>query len=244
MMKQFLKALFLGSLLLLAGCFYPQNERQASQAAYLDQLASVQSAVESFQEDTAVLPIQTFDEHTPTYQRYVIDFRQLVPRYMQEPPGTAFENGGMYQYTLVNVEENPTVKLIDLNSLKTIQELTSRLNNYRSQHTYAPVKDIVADGLFEIDFEKLSYKEEPVIISPYTGNSLPFLYSNTGELVIDYASDINIRLNDLDEVSTDEDLRPLLYEEAPFVPFHSVPYTLSESGEPELNPSFEAEENN
>ncbi|WYP28253.1 hypothetical protein NSQ54_09215 [Alkalihalobacillus sp. FSL W8-0930] len=244
MMKQLLKALFLGSLLLLTGCFYPQNERQASKAAYLDQLASVQSAVDSFQEDTAVLPIQTFDEHTPTYQRYVIDFRQLVPRYMQEPPGTAFENGGMYQYTLVNVEENPTVKLIDLNSLKTIQELTSRLNNYRSQHTYAPVKDIAADGLFEIDFEKLSYKEEPVIISPYSGNSLPFLYSNTGELVIDYASDINIRLNDLDEVNTDEDLRPLLYEEAPFVPFHSVPYTLSESGEPELNPSFEAEENN
>ena len=239
-----LKALFLCSLCFLSGCFYPQSERQASQAAYLDQMASVQSAINNFQEDTGVLPIQTFDENTPTYQRYIIDFRQLVPRYMQEPPGTAFESGGMYQYALVDVEENPTVKVIDLHAVQTIQELTSRINNYRSQHTYAPVKEIVAKGLFELDYEMLSYKEAPVVISPYTGNTLPLLYSNTGEIIIDYASDINQLLQEGEEVNEGEDLRPLLYKDAPFVPFHSVPYTLNESGEPELNPLFTETSNN
>ncbi|MDQ0205908.1 hypothetical protein [Alkalicoccobacillus murimartini] len=238
MKRIILKALFLGCVVVLAGCFYPQGERQASQVAYLDQLASVQTAVDAFQDDTGVLPIQTFDENTPTYQRYVIDFRQLVPRYMQEAPGTAFESGGLFQFVLVNVEEEPTVKVIDLQSVKTIQDLNRRINNYRSQHTYAPVKDMLGNGLFVLDYEKLSYKEAPLAISPYSGNSLPFLYSNTGEIIIDYARDINQVLQE-SEASEDTDLRPLLYEDAPFVPFHSVPYTLTEDGEPELNPQFE-----
>ncbi|TSB47170.1 hypothetical protein FN960_07735 [Alkalicoccobacillus porphyridii] len=232
-----MKALLLGAMLLLTGCFYPQGERQASQVPYLDQLASVQSAVDSFQENTGVLPIQTFNEQTPTYNRYVIDFRQLIPRYMQEPPGTAFENGGVYQYVLVDVEEDPTVKLIDLQSVSTIQDFTRKINTYRSQHTYAPVKEFVADGIFELDYEKLSYDQPPVVISPYTGNTLPLLYSNQGEIIIDYASDINQIIQE-HEVEEGEDLRPLLYENSPFVPFHSVPYTLNEDQEPELDPQF------
>lgn len=235
----FVKAVFLGSVLVLSGCFFPQNERQANQVPYLDQLASVQTVIDSFQENTGVLPIKTFNEQTPTYERYVIDFRQLVPGYMQEPPGTAFENGGAYQYVLVNVEEDPTVKLIDLQSMNTIRELTSKINDYKSKHTYAPYTNILSDGLFELDFEKLSYEQPPYVISPYTGNTLPLLYSSTGEIIIDYASDINQVLEDHD-VDQETDLRPLLYEDSPFVPFRSVPYTLNEDSEPELDPLFVA----
>ena len=46
--------------------------------------------------------------------KYPIDFKRLVPQYMAEPPGNAYESGGVFQYVIVNAEKNPTVKIFDL----------------------------------------------------------------------------------------------------------------------------------
>src|SRR5690625_427780 len=86
--------IFVCATLLLTGCFYPDEKRMENRMAYPDQLEAVQRAVDQFQADTDVIPIYDFDATTPLYQRYVVDFNKLIPRYMQDPPGTAFESGG------------------------------------------------------------------------------------------------------------------------------------------------------
>jgi hypothetical protein len=221
------------SLFLVSGCLFPDDQRAENRIAYPDQLQSVQQAVDQFQTDTGVLPIRTFDETTPLYQRYVIDFNQLSPRYLQQPPGTAFENGGVFQYVLVNVEEAPEVKVIDLTSQREVGQLQQRLNNYMKKHRYAPIKEMVDVGLFILDHEALNYKEAPYVKSPYHDTLLPLLLTNDGEIIIDYRIDLNIMLNEYDiQFEEGEDIRSMLYEHSPFVPLRSVPYVLDENEEP------------
>jgi hypothetical protein len=221
------------SLLLLSGCLFPDDQRAENRIAYPDQLQSVQHAVEQFQTDTGVLPIRTFDETTSLYQRYIIDFNQLVPRYLQQPPGTAFENGGVFQYVLVNVEEQPEIKVIDLTSQREIQQLQQRLNDYMRQHRFAPIEEMLDVGLFKLDHEALNYKEAPHVRSPYHDTYLPLLLTNDGEIIIDYQIDLNMMLNEYDHSFEEgDDIRSLLYEHTPFVPLRSVPYVLDENGEP------------
>ena len=33
---------------------------------------------------------------------------------MAEPPGNAYESGGVFQYVIIDAESNPTVKIVDL----------------------------------------------------------------------------------------------------------------------------------
>jgi len=219
--------------LLLSGCMYPSEQRAENQIPYPDQLQAVQQAIERFQTDTGVLPIRTFDETTSQYQRYVVDFNQLVPRYMQEPPGSAFENGGVFQYVLVNVEEAPEVKVIDLTTQRAIQQMQQRINDYMRQHTYAPVTEILDVGLFQLDHQALGYDEAPHVRSPYHETQLPLLFTNDGEIIIDYRIDLNMMLQEHGHSFAEgEDIRPLLYEHSPFVPNRSIPYVLDENGEP------------
>ncbi|SDC12624.1 hypothetical protein [Shouchella lonarensis] len=233
-MKDRLKLVFASlCIVLFSGCFFPNEQRVENQITYPDQLASVQTAIEQFQVDNGGLPIRTFDESVPMYHRYVIDFSQLVPRYMQTPPGTAFENGGTHQYVLVNVEDDPQVKVIDLTSVKVIRELQERVRDYRRAHTYAPVEETLDQGLFTLDFEALGYEEAPYVQSPYHETiRLPLLYTNEGNVVIDYKMDLTMYMQDAAEIPEEGiDLRPLLYEESPYAPAHSVPYSLDKEGE-------------
>ncbi|GAF14345.1 LOW QUALITY PROTEIN: ABC transporter periplasmic binding protein YphF [Bacillus sp. JCM 19045] len=212
-------------LLLLSGCFLPNTERAENQVPYPDQLASVQAAVDQFQQDTGVLPINTFDETTNLYQRYVVDFRQLVPSYMQSPPGTSFENGGTHQFVLVNVEEDPEVKVVDVTVMNTINRLNQRINDYRRKHDYAPIKEALDYNLFSLDYKKLGYSEEPLI------NSLIMIRFCRFYLRMKAISLLTTSLiywsNSSQGVTYEEgiDLRPQLYEESPYVPLFSVPYT-------------------
>jgi hypothetical protein len=222
--------------LILAGCMLPSEQRSENQLAYPDQLQSVENAAKQFQQDTGVLPIRNFDETTPFYQRYVVDFNQLVPRYLQQPPGTAFENGGVFQYVLVNVEEEPEAKVIDLTSQREIQQFQQRINEYMRKHTYAPIEEMVDVGLFKLDYEALNYKEAPHVKSPYYDTLLPLLYTNDGDIVIDYRIDLNMALNEFEhDFNEDEDIRSILVDHFPIVPVRSVPYTLDENGEPMYN---------
>ena len=108
---------------------------------YEDQLQVVQKAVVTFKEQNdGILPIKTRDMSTPIYQKYPIDFQQIAPRYIQEAPGNAYESGGVYQYVLIDVETNPTVKLIDVRMAEQIQELSLKLRMYRDEHQYPPFK--------------------------------------------------------------------------------------------------------
>lgn len=220
-------------LILLTGCLYPDDERRENQAPYADQLDSAQRAVVKFQENTGVLPIKTRDADTPIFRKYPINFSQLVPAYLESPPGNSFENGGEYQYVLVNPDENPEVKLIDLRTVRVIQDLERKIFQYRSQNDYAPIKEVVGDELLKLDFDKLGYKEEPLIESPFHPNhKLSILYTTDGRVVVDYSLDIEYYVEEhgLENNEQEEDLHWLLVEHSPFVPVYSLPQSI-EDGE-------------
>ncbi|MDQ0232951.1 hypothetical protein [Metabacillus malikii] len=219
---------------LLTGCLYPEEKLQKNSVPYDDQISAVQTTVKQYQEDTGgLLPIKTRDMTTPIYQKYPIDFSKLTPKYMAEPPGTAYESGGIYQYTLVDVEENPTVKLIDLRISEAIHELKVRLNVYRQSNGYPPFKDIVADGIFTLDYEKLGYDEPLMVQSPFSGEYLPFVIDNQAEVFVDYRIDLSKTLeNNEHRYTFGDDIRDILLEDSHFVPVYSMPYTIDEKGEP------------
>ena len=47
---------------------------------------------------------------------------------------------GVYQYVLIDVETNPTVKLIDVRMAEQIQQLSLKLRMYLDEHQYPPFK--------------------------------------------------------------------------------------------------------
>ncbi|SDY86671.1 hypothetical protein SAMN05421736_10429 [Evansella caseinilytica] len=214
--------------LLVTGCLYPDERRVENQVPYPDQLQAVENAVIQYRIDNGALPVKITEEDTLIFQKYPVDFGKLVPKYLQQAPGNSFENGGTYQYVLIDVEEMPEVKLIDLTIMKEIQELQRRILSYRREHDYAPVAEVVGDELLKLDYELLNYEEEPSIKSPFhPTHHLPLLMQPDGEIIIDYSLDIQYYLEEYDnDIATGDDLRWLLVEHSPFVPVHSRPQTI------------------
>lgn len=212
----------------LWGCLYPQAEKMKNQGSYKSHIEMVQSAVNQFQEaEGGILPIVTKEATTPIYHKYPIKFSKISPKYIAEPPESAFESGGVFQYVLVNVEESPTVKLLDLRMADKIQELNLRLSTYRREHGFPPFKERLANNAFTIDFEKLGLKEQPTVISPYSQKNLHVILNEQGELHIDYTPDLMDVLKDYSGVLEEgEDIRRILVETSDFVPAYSLPYTI------------------
>lgn len=220
----------------LTGCAYPQEKLAQNQTPYQDQVASVQSAVDQFQKDNGgILPIKTKENDTPIYEKYLIDFKKIVPKYMAEAPGNAYESGGIFQYVLIDVETDPTVKIFDLRIAETIREIKLRMG----MQDYPPYKEQIQNHVFSIDYEKLGYKEEPVVMSPYTNQALSFVITGDAEVYIDYRKDLFQILQSSEENYEDvEDLRTILHQDSMFVPAYSLPYTL----DPETkDPIFKSE---
>ncbi|MEI5907182.1 hypothetical protein WAK64_08945 [Bacillus spongiae] len=221
-------------LVLLSGCLYPEEQLAQNQIPYEEQIESVQAAINQFkEEENGLLPIKTKEHDTPVYRKYPIDFSKIVPRYMASSPSNSFEKGGIFQYVLIDVEENPTVKLIDLRIPEKIKEIQMRI---RSQG-YPPMKELIGDNVYTLDFAKLGYKEDPFVVSPFSGVHLPFVITGKGDLYVDYRQDIYMKLEDKMSIQTvnEEDIRSVLLEGSHFVPAYSLPYVLNEKNEPDFN---------
>ncbi|UII57948.1 hypothetical protein LS684_13350 [Cytobacillus spongiae] len=212
--------------LMLTGCMYPQEKLVENQIPYQDQAEAVQSAVLQFQQDNGgILPIKTRDMETPIYQKYPIDFKKITPKYMAEPPGNAFEMGGIFQYVLVDVEEDPKVKLLDLRIAEKIRELNLRIK----MNQYPPYKDQIAENVFTLDFTELGYKQEPVVTSPYSEQNLPFVITGDAQIYVDYRMDLYQALQTTDEtLEAGQDIRSILVKDSLIVPAYSLPYTVDE----------------
>jgi hypothetical protein len=227
-MKQKSLILFILVMFLLTGCMYPKEELAKNQVPYKDQITSVQSAVNQFQQDSGgLLPIKTKEGDTPIYLKYPIDFGKLVPKYMSDAPGNAFENGGIFQYVLVDVETNPSVKLIDLRVTDTIRDIKLRIN---ANGGYPPYKEKLSDNVYSLDFSKLGYDEEPFAVSSFTTLNLPFVSDVDGEIYVDYRMDLYqaLQKNKI-EIAPNEDIRHILVKDSMFVPAYSLPYTIDNS---------------
>ncbi|MDG4656090.1 hypothetical protein P6P90_01955 [Ectobacillus antri] len=230
-MKKIMMVVFMFCVAVLSGCMYPQERLQQNQIPYPDQLQIVQGAVNQYKEaNGGLLPIKTREMDTPLYQKYPIEFTKLSPRFMPEPPSNAFENGGIYQYVLIDAETNPTVKLIDLRIAEEIRDLKLKIKMYRDEHKYPPFKKVIADGVYTLDYQKLKYKEEPFVESPYSGKNLPFVIDAQGEVYVDYRIDLyEILRKNVVTMQEGQDIRFLLTEKSPFVPAYSLPYTIKDN---------------
>ncbi|MEK4378387.1 MULTISPECIES: hypothetical protein [unclassified Bacillus (in: firmicutes)] len=228
-------AMIFVAVIFLSGCLYPHERKSSVQATpYQDQLKLVQSAVDEFQKaNGGLLPIQTKDMSTPLYQKYPIDFNRLAPRYMAEPPSTAYESGGDYQYVLVDVENNPTVKLIDVKMAEKIRDIKLRVQMYRQEHKYPPYQDVLARDLFTLDGKKLGEADSLSVTSPISGNSLPLMIDGDGEIYADYRTELVSCLKKSKKTfKPGTEIQGIIWEETPFVPAFSVKYTVNDKQEP------------
>ncbi|WP_077213809.1 hypothetical protein [Bacillus dakarensis] len=212
---------------LIAGCAYPEDKLVQNQMPYADQVESVQKAVDQFQQDNGgILPIKTKEMDTPIYQKYLIDFSKIAPAYIAEAPGNAYESGGVFQYVLIDVETNPTVKIFDLRIAETIRDLNLRIK----MQGFPPFKEKVAENVYTLDYEQLGFKEEPVVISPFTSQNLSYVITGDAEIYVDYRSDLyQIMQNKNHNFEPGDDIRSILIEESMFVPAYSLPYTIDSS---------------
>ncbi|MGM9954683.1 MAG: hypothetical protein ACI35J_02345 [Peribacillus sp.] len=215
---------------LLTGCLYPQKQKVQNQLPYKEQIQSVQSAVDQFKEDEGgILPIVTKEADTPIYQKYVIKFTKISPRYMAEPPDNAYESGGVFQYVLVNVENDPTVKLLDVRMAQKIQDISLRLQAYQQSNGYPPYKERISENVFTLDYKKMGLKEAPTVTSPYSQKDLYLVVDGDGNLYVDYTPDLYDVLQQHDgKIKKGEDIRELLVDSSEFVPAYSLPYTIDE----------------
>ncbi|SDI29142.1 hypothetical protein [Natribacillus halophilus] len=234
-------SVILGTLMLLAtGCFYPQENTDTGTSPsqnqpHGEQLQSVQTAVDEYQAEHGVPPIEDFEGDTNLYERYQVDFQALIPAYMQDVPASAYENGGDFYYTLIDVEEDPEVRVINANILHEAREFERDIREYMRANEFPPIDDMVGPGVFSLDYERLGYEEQPTVESPYHAMSLPLYLDENGDVIIDYSSDLNRLLQEGDpNIEDEEDIRPILTDEFAVAPVLSRPYTI-EDGEPAFN---------
>lgn len=210
---------------------YQKDRIERTKMPNEEQIKMVQQAVNEYKNDhDGILPIKNKDAETDSYIKYPIDFKRLVPKYLAEIPVNAFENGGYYQYVIINPEKNPTVKVFDLRIAETIRDIQFRLSTQK----YPPYKERIANNVFTLDFKKLGYKETPTVTSPFSKRELPLVITGDGSIYVDYREDLYQKLKELkgESINIDEDIRYILTKDSPFVPAYSLPYTVDEKGDP------------
>lgn len=233
MMKHYIYLFIAGSMTIffLSGCLYPQNELAKNKMPNEAQLEMVEQAVLEYREETnGLVPIKTKDADVDQYEKYIIDFTALKElQLIAEIPGTAYENGGIYQYTIIDPEDDLKVKLIDLRLSELLRDLNTKINIYRAENMYPPFGKQIEDGIYKVNYKKLGYKDEPTAVSPYSKDNLPIIMNEEGEVFIDYRIDLQRALDEYDDTyKSGEDIRSILVKHYPFVPVYSLPYTVAD----------------
>lgn len=231
MRKLKLLVLLATAVLFLSGCMYPESERAENQIPYEEQVIQVQNAVNQYRgASNGLLPIKTRDMDVDQYIKYPIDYSKIVPAYLAEIPSNAFETGGIFQYVLMDVDENPTVKLVDLRIAEEIRSINIRKSANGGR---APIAEILADNVYKMNYEAMGFKEERFVVSPYSGRNLPLVVNGQGDVFVDYSMDLYTALEEYEgTIEAGQDIRFLLYEDNPVVPAYSLPYTVDENKEP------------
>jgi hypothetical protein len=222
----------------LTGCLYPDDQTPGSNASARESLLTVQDAVDRYQEQEGLLPIQNAEEDIPLYEKYKVDFGKLKRMgFISQIPSAAFENGGSYQFIIIDEETKPAVKLLDLVVFQAVATVQTKIDQFRRNHTNDnPSGDEIYPGFFTVDFGKLG-TIEPDIISVYSKQSLNLLVSEQGQVFADYGIDIATAVKKSEvQPKQGEDLRRVLIEASYFVPVRSPVYHWAD-GEPKAVPT-------
>lgn len=228
-------ALLAGLAGLLSGCLYPGEQRTDRRVSYMESVDRLQRAVDQFQSDQGILPIITAGDETPRYEKYRIDLELLLNRgYLEQIPLTAFEKGGSAYFLIIDEENDPTVKVMDLLTVQKVNDVQRLVDQYRKKHDgMLPVDEQQPgyDGLHIVNLEQAG-AENYEMVSVYSGQSLNYLIDDSGNVYVDYAFDIMQAMGKSTENPPENtDLREVLTNESYFVPVKSLPYRL-ENGMP------------
>lgn len=228
--RQLPRAMALGLLSLIlvsmTGCLYPDDQTPGVNVSARESVLTVQDAVDRYKEQTGLLPIQNAVETIPTYEKYKVDFGKLKRMgFIAQIPSAAFENGGSYQFLIIDEETKPQVKLLDLAVFQAVGDLQKKVDAYRANHgNRNPAVEEVYPGYPAIDFAKLG-ASAPEIQSMYSRQSLNLLVDEHGKVLVDYGIDIATAVGKADaRPQPDEDLRRVLIEASYFVPVRSPAY--------------------
>lgn len=215
-------------LLMLSGCLYPNEQRSDRQISPEESILLVQSAVDRFQAERTLLPIKNFDMSTPLYERYQIDFSQLIKlQYLSAIPAQAFESGGSSIFVLVHAEDDPTVKMMDIVTIQKAGEMQEAVREFMQKNSgNLPAGDTVQNGWHRLDLEAIR-KEKKQLKSVFSGQDVTWLVNDDGQVVVDYSMDLMMLIDRerlADELTPELDLRSILIDHAYFVPVKSMPY--------------------
>ncbi|MBD2845174.1 hypothetical protein IDH44_08220 [Paenibacillus sp. IB182496] len=213
------------AIMLLGGCLYPDEQRQANGVSVREAVRNMQMVVDQYQKDTGMLPIQNSTPQTPKYEKYVIDLGKLQRmQYISDLPAVSFEKGGSYYFLILDEETDPTVKLMDLVPYQKINDLQSKVDAYVAGSGELPAGEEAYPGFSWIDYERLGGKA-PELRSPYSGLSLSAMLDVQGRVYIDYGVDLaRAAERSGEEPSSQRDLRELLVEGADYVPVKAPVY--------------------
>ena len=209
-----------------------EQDKIAQVSADVDSIVAVQRAVDEYLTETGVLPIKDSELDTDIYIKYQIDFSKLAPKYLAKSPANSFEQGGIFQYVLWDVENDPTVKLIDLRIPEKIRELNIR----QLSKEYPAFGAEVGKFVYKIDHETLGFDSELAVQSSYSTNLLPLVVTGEGDVFVDYTLDLQKALQmSKGDIAPGEDARNLLItEDSFFLPAYSLPYTVNDHNEIEI----------
>ncbi|SMF09337.1 Protein of unknown function [Paenibacillus barengoltzii] len=213
---------------LLSGCLYRGERQQGGPVSYIESVDRVQRAIDRFQEDKAILPIITAGEDTPRYEKYKIDLNQLKREgYLEELPAAAFEQGGSVYFLVIDEETDPTVKVMDLNTVQKVNDVQHKVLSYRTSHSNAlpgEAEGEVYPGLYTVNLSLLK-ADSLALTSVYSGETLSYLMDKQGNVYVNYAFDIMQAIDQSGKTPQgDEDLRTWLTDRSAFVPVKSLPY--------------------
>lgn len=227
MNKKFAAAvLLLITAALLTGCLYPGNSGGSKTASPGEYLILVENAVLAYKNRTGVLPVHNSRIDTPVYEKYRVDFAELLDyNVISRIPPDAFEAGGNYYYMMVNPDNNLQIKLLDLRVSIAAADIQRLVNDYYQRESAYPFGKPVADQFYVLDFQLLGRKQEQAR-SVYTGQYLVYLLHESGKVTVDYAPDIMRLLQEsgVSPAAEGQDLRHMLVDNSPFVPVNSFPY--------------------
>lgn len=219
--------------LLLTGCLYKQAGDSRGSAVSKEAIRNVQGAIDQYFDDNQLLPIQNSDINVHKYEKFKIDF-QVLQRggYLENIPGSAFENGGNYFYLIQNEEVKPIVKVQDILLTQKVNEVQGWVETYIHAHHDIPGNEQIYEGFYSIDYDKLG-KKQPQLLSLYGSHTIDLMVSTNGVVYIDYAIDLMqvIQNTDQSSITEEQDLRELLIEHSDYVPVKSTAYHFI-NGEP------------
>ncbi|RKP57067.1 hypothetical protein D7Z26_03525 [Cohnella endophytica] len=213
-------------MLTLSGCLYPSDQTPGNDVSARQAVLTVQDAIDRYQAQTGLLPIQNASESIPLYEKYKIDFGKLKRMgFIGQVPSAAFENGGSYQFLIIDEETKPQVKLLDLAIYQTVGGVQKKVDEYRVAHgDRNPAGDELYPGFPSVDFSKLGISS-PDVMSMYSHQALNLMLDSQGRVLVDYGIDIATAVNKSNaQPKADEDMRRVLIEQSYYVPVRSPVY--------------------